>query len=126
MYSGRITFFIVAVMMLVAGCQTTPSSNAGNAGNLPVAPETRESTPSVANPPAAPIATSAPAPEANAKSMSTIELQKRLTELGYRPGPVDGKVGLRTTNALKKFQQDHKLSVTGTLDAETILELSKP
>ena len=126
MYSGRSTFFIVAVMMLVAGCQTTPSSNAGNASNPTVAAEPRESTPSAANPPAAPIATSAPALEANAKSMSTIELQKRLTELGYRLGPVDGKVGLRTTNALKKFQQDHKLTVTGTLDAETILELDKP
>jgi peptidoglycan hydrolase-like protein with peptidoglycan-binding domain len=64
--------------------------------------------------------------EPAAKSMSIAELQHRLTELGYKPGPADGKSGQRTTNALKKFQQDHKLPATGTLDAETIRALQKP
>ena len=58
--------------------------------------------------------------------MTTAELQRRLTELGYKPGPIDGVAGPRTTNAIKKFQHDHKLPVTGNLDAETIRELRKP
>jgi peptidoglycan hydrolase-like protein with peptidoglycan-binding domain len=73
------------------------------------------------------------APEAKATdadtaplTMSAMDMQKRLTELGYKPGPVDGKPGPRTTNALKKFQHDHKLAVTGTLDEETIRALQKP
>ena len=50
----------------------------------------------------------------------TIEqVQQRLKELGYNPGPVDGKIGKKTENAIRQFQQDHDLSVTGELDEET-------
>jgi peptidoglycan hydrolase-like protein with peptidoglycan-binding domain len=33
--------------------------------------------------------------------MTIAEMQKRLTELGYNPGPADGAAGKRTTDALK-------------------------
>ena len=55
--------------------------------------------------------------------MTIGELQKRLTELGYQPGPVDGAAGKKTTDALKKFQQASHLPATGTLDPETIRRL---
>lgn len=48
-----------------------------------------------------------------------LKLQKKLTELGYNPGPVDGIWGRKTEDVLKKFQQDNGLSVTGKLDEET-------
>lgn len=48
-----------------------------------------------------------------------LKLQKRLVELGYDPGPVDGLWGKKAKDALKKFQQDNGLSVTGKLDDET-------
>ena len=38
---------------------------------------------------------------------------------GYNPGPVDGVWGKKTESALKKFQQDNGLSVTGKLDEKT-------
>lgn len=46
-------------------------------------------------------------------------LQGDLWELGYNPGPVDGVFGALTTAALKRFQRDHGLSPTGTLNAAT-------
>ncbi|MBD3308751.1 hypothetical protein GF339_20245 [candidate division KSB3 bacterium] len=51
------------------------------------------------------------------------DVQQRLTELEYTPGPVDGKMGPTTQNALKQFQHDHGLAVTGKLDAKTLQKL---
>jgi hypothetical protein len=51
------------------------------------------------------------------------QVQKRLTELGYDPGPVDGKMGRKTTAAIREFQQDRSLLATGELNEATILKL---
>ena len=48
-----------------------------------------------------------------------LKLQERLTELGYNPGPIDGIWGKKTETALKKFQEDNSLPVTGKLDEAT-------
>ena len=45
--------------------------------------------------------------------------QKNLQELGYNPGPLDGIYGKKTQRALKKFQHDNDLSITGKLDSMT-------
>ncbi len=50
--------------------------------------------------------------------------QQRLQVLGYEPGTADGVMGSRTVTALKKFQSDHGLSVTGVLDQKTLDALS--
>lgn len=50
-------------------------------------------------------------------------VQKRLVELGYDPGPVDGIMGKKTKNALKGFQKDNNLTPTGTLNKETMEKL---
>jgi len=54
---------------------------------------------------------------------SVLNTQKKLQELGYNPGPLDGIWGKRTKSALKKFQHDNDLRVTGTLDSETKTKL---
>jgi hypothetical protein len=59
-----------------------------------------------------------PAPMKLSKE-AVLQLQETLIELGYNPGPVDGIFGKRTAAALKKFQQDHGLSCTGTVDEKT-------
>lgn len=51
------------------------------------------------------------------------EIQKRLTELGYEPGPIDGIMGGMTTNASMKFQKDNNLPATGKIDNEIINKL---
>ena len=47
------------------------------------------------------------------------QAQQRLQALGYNPGPVDGKMGPKTIAAIKKFQQDTQLPITGKLDVST-------
>jgi membrane-bound lytic murein transglycosylase B len=43
----------------------------------------------------------------------TEALQRNLTRLGYRPGPVDGLAGAQTRRAIKAFEMDHNLPVSG-------------
>lgn len=49
-------------------------------------------------------------------SDSVLAIQKRLSALGYDPGPIDGIVGSRTTTAIRHFQTKHGLIPTGTVD----------
>lgn len=51
--------------------------------------------------------------------------QERLAALGYAPGPVDGILGPRTARALRAFQTDRSLAVTGTLTPETAAALGE-
>lgn len=46
-------------------------------------------------------------------------LQKRLTELGYTLGRIDGRFGTLTREALLGFQMDNELTPTGEVDAAT-------
>jgi peptidoglycan hydrolase-like protein with peptidoglycan-binding domain/DNA-binding CsgD family transcriptional regulator len=46
-------------------------------------------------------------------------IQRRLTELGFRPGPVDGLFGARTEQAVLAFQRTHGLSVDGIVGPQT-------
>ncbi|MFC1822416.1 adenylate/guanylate cyclase domain-containing protein [Thermodesulfobacteriota bacterium] len=46
-------------------------------------------------------------------------IQKRLMELGYDPGPLDGIWGKSTEIEIKKFQNDNSLPMTGRIDSET-------
>jgi len=50
-------------------------------------------------------------------------VQQRLTELGYNPGPVNGEMGRKTHEALKRFQADKKLKKTGKIDTATLKAL---
>ena len=46
-------------------------------------------------------------------------VQKRLKELGYYPGLIDGIWGKQTESAIREFQSDNSLSVTGRIDSVT-------
>lgn len=74
-------------------------------------------------PPAA--APAAPPPARHVEQMSVMEVQTRLLELGYQPGKPDGMFGRRTADALRKYQHDNHLPVTGRADAETMEKLRK-
>lgn len=41
------------------------------------------------------------------------DIQRMLTELGYRPGPVDGAMGERTRQAIRRYQSNTGLAVDG-------------
>jgi len=56
-----------------------------------------------------------PAPQ----GLSVMAMQRLLTALGYHPGPADGQMGGRTQDALRQFQRDNHLPVTGQPDSRT-------
>jgi len=47
-------------------------------------------------------------------------VQRRLTELGYEPGPADGLMGPRTRDAIRALQRDRGLPRSGRIDAATM------
>jgi hypothetical protein len=51
--------------------------------------------------------------------------QGRLANLGYDPGPPDGRLSLKTQAALQGFQADHGLQITGRLDETTANKLAE-
>ncbi|RMX06004.1 peptidoglycan-binding protein [Corticibacter populi] len=51
--------------------------------------------------------------------MTLRKAQQVLNELGYDAGTADGKMGQRTATALREFQDDQGLPVTGRLDPAT-------
>lgn len=52
-----------------------------------------------------------------------LQMQQTLNDAGYHLGEPDGKLGPSTTAALKKFQTDRHLPVTGKLDSITLAAL---
>lgn len=56
---------------------------------------------------------------ASSYSQEVYQAQKALKELGYDPGPVGGIWGKETESAVKHFQVDKGLPVTGQLDDQT-------
>lgn len=51
------------------------------------------------------------------------EAQEALKSAGHDPGPIDGKMGPQTRQAIKAFQSSQGLKETGTLDKETAEKL---
>lgn len=54
---------------------------------------------------------------------TVFQVQQKLGELGYDPGPADGVWGKKTSLAIERFQRDNGLPVTGKLDERTRAEL---
>jgi murein L,D-transpeptidase YcbB/YkuD len=50
--------------------------------------------------------------------------QQALMDKGYKPGPIDGIHGPRTSAAVREFQTKEGLKVTGQLDADTMAKLN--
>ncbi|MGD9043402.1 MAG: ankyrin repeat domain-containing protein [Desulfobacterales bacterium] len=61
---------------------------------------------------------------AESNDYDVYRVQVKLKGLGYDPGSTDGIWGKKTTSALKHFQQDNGLPVTGQLDEQTRVKLT--
>jgi lipoprotein-anchoring transpeptidase ErfK/SrfK len=55
---------------------------------------------------------------------NVFEAQVALDREGISAGSIDGRIGLQTHRAIRAFQQQQKLQVTGELDSETQLRLT--
>ena len=53
-------------------------------------------------------------------------LQRRLASAGTSPGPIDGRYGVLTEAAVRRFQRAHGLPVTGIAGPRTLALLAKP
>jgi hypothetical protein len=60
----------------------------------------------------------------NVEELGGIELQFVLDEVGYDVGAIDGVVGAKTKAAIKEFQNDNELDVTGEADEDTVATLA--
>ena len=71
-----------------------------------------------------PAAQAEPTPVAAAPAGNTIgKAQELLTKLGFNIGEPDGKMGARTTNAVRLFQLQSGMKVTGEITNELIAQL---
>lgn len=61
---------------------------------------------------AAPTAAPLPAPRPLDRA-GVRDLQRRLTRLGYNTHGADGRIGDRTRSAIRRFERDHDMTVTG-------------
>lgn len=52
------------------------------------------------------------------------QVQRSLKIVGYEAGPADGIIGPATREAIKRFQEDHDIPVTGKPDANLLLTLA--
>ena len=53
-------------------------------------------------------------------------LQRRLAQLGDRPGPIDGRYGPLTERAVARFQAAHGLRIDGIAGPQTLAALTAP
>jgi localization factor PodJL len=51
------------------------------------------------------------------------KVQKRLIDLGYDPGIVDGCMGPKTTEAIRAFQSDNQMPPPGDITSELVESL---
>ena len=61
---------------------------------------------------------------ADSYDQTIYQVQKKLEQLGYDPGRPDGILGKKTKTAVRHFQRDNGLPVTGKLDEQTKAKLS--
>lgn len=58
-----------------------------------------------------------------AKTSDIKQIQQKLKDQGFDPGPIDGKMGPKTHDALKQFQQKQGIQPTGRPDQQTMAAL---
>ena len=50
-------------------------------------------------------------------------MQENLAQLGYAPGPTDGRLDPQTRDAIRRFEADHNLGAQGSLNERVLLEM---
>lgn len=68
---------------------------------------------------------SCPVLQQRSKGHWVVRLQKALNDLGYGPLDIDGNFGQQTTDAVKKFQQNHGLDADGVVGPQTWAAIAK-
>jgi peptidoglycan hydrolase-like protein with peptidoglycan-binding domain len=108
------TFAALATRTLLAGLALAVASSAALAWTLgpPAAP-----APSLS---VTPVATSVKEMPPKMRRAYIVGIQEELRKHGYRPGPADGILGARTRGAIRAYERDAKLPVTGVASKEIL------
>ena len=121
---------MLALPLLAAGQETpippeaarrTPLTQSGEQDFGQPVPGQQSGTPEIRQPATRPgrIQTRAPLGRQGADYDMVRRAQEELRQLGYDPGPIDGISGPQTQQALRTYQRDYNLPVTGRLNAQT-------
>ncbi len=106
---------------------TTQPTIAGLQWQYTVAPLVTTPAPAAgsvtAPPPAKPTATPAGSLKKGSQGQDVRTVQKKLKELGFYKGEVDGDFGEATEKAVKAFQKQYKLEVDGKVGSNTMAKL---
>jgi hypothetical protein len=60
-----------------------------------------------------------------APSQFVANVQRALVNLGYAPGGVDGRMGPATSAAIRSYQHDYRLQITGSPSAELLAHMRR-
>jgi len=74
--------------------------------------------------PSAPAARTPARPSTVSAQPSTRDIQRALRNAGFDPGPIDGKLGSRTRQAVREFQGVNGLQVDGIVGKRTWAKLA--
>jgi hypothetical protein len=115
-----------------ASANAAPDSSAQAAGTAPAAgspaqpPAPADNASQASPPPANTTQVAAAPPPIKLRSRDTIRwVQTSLQQLGYDPGKPDGALGRRTTVAIRKYEKDNGLPVTGKMTMPLVDSLKK-
>ena len=100
----------------VEGWVAAPTDEAANVAAIPDPSWRQPANTVIASGIAEPLGPDAPAAPVN----PVAEAQELLTRLGFNVGTADGRMGSRTANALKLFQMQSGLEVTGEITPEVL------
>ena len=122
---------LTAMALLVTGCSSDPGTV--DAAPAPVASEPAETPPTVVEPtlpesptPSAAPTSAAPSPTVRPPSYDVAAVQRRLTELDYYVGAIDGERGPALRSAVMAFQKVQGLGADGVVGKMTLAALKSP
>lgn len=64
-----------------------------------------------------------PRPTNEATKRRIAQVQRLLAALGYDPGPTDGRLGRQTQAAVRKFERDVRMRISGRIDERLLARL---
>ncbi len=116
---------VVAAALAVAGCATTKSSSASLENRVQVLESKVQALEGTSVTSEAPVSFERESSGATAATMTKKQIQEALKNAGYYDGKVDGKIGPKTTAAIKQFQKDAGLKADGIAGKNTKEKLLK-
>jgi peptidoglycan hydrolase-like protein with peptidoglycan-binding domain len=120
---GTAAFAVASALLCVAPVDTASAAVVSDGSSATVLPKTPVgATPPVATPVTAPT----PRLRSGSRGEAVRQLQRRLAELGYDVGKVNGVFGDDTLHGVRAFQKVQGQSVTGVVTSTTWARLADP